>query len=465
VLVYDGTTRFTQDLASPLTQILQTTQGSATTQYLYALDRLASVSGNTRTWYGADALGSVRLTLSDAGAIVDSTNYDPWGAVETRSAAQFGFAGEWHDIPNGLVNLRARWYSTARGRFNSVDPFAGVPEQPYSLHQYAYGLSDPVLMTDPAGTCATESGYRACRGEPSFGALIFNTLNEANIYWQAEAAAGRPDARYALFRLYDRYPQDALNYNPDTDPSLENLADRYGMDYYGILSEIKESLFGWRVDHAPSDQRLSNAALLAASAAFTMGPGPGAVCGENLGKGLPDIAIGPRAGNSAPLGSDVVPEPSSGGAGSGLSRSELTNSLSNLGENPATRNATVIAEYLPTPNKGTAFSGVYDPETGQFLLRPSGNTRLANGTVPENVVAPRGGHFVVNRQLGELAGGNTQRTVGFTVFYETEGELVVEWLSRSVNGINYQSDYAPQEFRQPIMEAIQRSTGLRVISR
>ncbi len=60
-------TSFTQDLAASLSQILQTTQGGATTNYLYGLERLASVSGSTKTWYSGDALGSVRLTLSDTG--------------------------------------------------------------------------------------------------------------------------------------------------------------------------------------------------------------------------------------------------------------------------------------------------------------------------------------------------------------------------------------------------------------
>src|SRR5215213_6973588 len=55
------------------------------------------------------------------------------------------------DVSAGLMNLRARWYSTARGRFTSVYPFAGDSEQPYSLHQYACGLSDPVLFSDPTG--------------------------------------------------------------------------------------------------------------------------------------------------------------------------------------------------------------------------------------------------------------------------------------------------------------------------
>ncbi len=52
-------TSFTQDLAAPLSQILQTAQGGATTNYLYGLERLASVSGTMRTWYTGDALGSV----------------------------------------------------------------------------------------------------------------------------------------------------------------------------------------------------------------------------------------------------------------------------------------------------------------------------------------------------------------------------------------------------------------------
>src|SRR5207244_2161822 len=78
-LVFDGTTRYTQDLASPLTQVLQMTQGSATTDYVYGTERLAAVAGSTRTWYVGDALGSVRLTLDDAGAPLSRVNYDPWG--------------------------------------------------------------------------------------------------------------------------------------------------------------------------------------------------------------------------------------------------------------------------------------------------------------------------------------------------------------------------------------------------
>jgi YD repeat-containing protein len=74
------TTLYTQDLASPLTQILQTKVGGATaTDYVYGLNRLASLNGSTTTWYTADALGSVRRTLPSAAESIDTapiTRYD-----------------------------------------------------------------------------------------------------------------------------------------------------------------------------------------------------------------------------------------------------------------------------------------------------------------------------------------------------------------------------------------------------
>jgi hypothetical protein len=143
--------------------------------------------------------------------------------------------------------------------------------------------------------------------------------------------------------------------------------------------------------------------------------------------------------------------------------SELSNSLSNLGRNPGVRNATILAEYGPGPT--TVFSGVYSPETGQFLLRPSGNTRLATGAVPANLVDRAGGHGVVNRELGELANIDTGKTVGFVVYYETEGQLTVRWQSGSVNLRNYNDRLAPTQYRQPIIDALQESTGLQVTSR
>jgi hypothetical protein len=108
-LVYDDATRFTQDLAAPLSQVLQTQVGAAArTDYLYGLNRLASLNSGVKTWYVSDALGSVRRTVTDAGVPLGVINYDPWGTPETGSVPTFGFTGEVHDVGAGKVNLRAR---------------------------------------------------------------------------------------------------------------------------------------------------------------------------------------------------------------------------------------------------------------------------------------------------------------------------------------------------------------------
>jgi YD repeat-containing protein len=89
------TTRYTQDLASPLSQVLQTTQGVATTDYLYGRERLAAATGAVKTWYLGDGLGSVRLTVNDLGLPLTTVNYDPWGTPEAGGQpTTFGFTGD-----------------------------------------------------------------------------------------------------------------------------------------------------------------------------------------------------------------------------------------------------------------------------------------------------------------------------------------------------------------------------------
>jgi YD repeat-containing protein len=105
------TTRYTQDLASPLSQILQTKVGSATpTDYVYGLNRLASLNGSTTTWYAADALGSVRRTFNGASATpLGVVNYDPWRTPESGTLTTFGRSGLFNSIRT--LHIAARWFS------------------------------------------------------------------------------------------------------------------------------------------------------------------------------------------------------------------------------------------------------------------------------------------------------------------------------------------------------------------
>ncbi|MFC1757878.1 RHS repeat-associated core domain-containing protein [Planctomycetota bacterium] len=61
------------------------------------------------------------------------------------------FSGKYTAPASVQQYLRARYYDPANGRFNRLDPFAGMTEQPQSLHKYGYVHGDPINHVDPTG--------------------------------------------------------------------------------------------------------------------------------------------------------------------------------------------------------------------------------------------------------------------------------------------------------------------------
>jgi hypothetical protein len=45
-----------------------------TANYIYGVERLTADAGSGHTWYVGDALGSMRQTLNDAGAVLATTS-------------------------------------------------------------------------------------------------------------------------------------------------------------------------------------------------------------------------------------------------------------------------------------------------------------------------------------------------------------------------------------------------------
>src|SRR5262249_13657603 len=95
---------------------------------------------------GADGHGSTRVLLDLAGAVATVAgvrqvfHYDAYGNLLNLAASQAAtsvlFSGELFDFRIGQQYLRARWYDATTGRFNDLDPFAGLAEEPQSLHKY-----------------------------------------------------------------------------------------------------------------------------------------------------------------------------------------------------------------------------------------------------------------------------------------------------------------------------------------
>lgn len=101
----------------------------------------------------SDHLGSVRVTLTEAGSVDSWSDYYPFGK-ESRSSASSNkpkeqFTGKERDAESGLDYFGARYYNSEIARWVVVDP----------LHQYASGYvyvgNNPITLVDPTGLSST----------------------------------------------------------------------------------------------------------------------------------------------------------------------------------------------------------------------------------------------------------------------------------------------------------------------
>jgi RHS repeat-associated protein len=105
------------------------------------------------SFYSFDALRSTSAVTGDDGAILDSYEYDAFGAATVVSGADdnpFRFVGGLGvlDDMNGLQFMRQRYFASCEGRFITSDPvrFSGG-----DINLYRYGVNNPINLIDPVG--------------------------------------------------------------------------------------------------------------------------------------------------------------------------------------------------------------------------------------------------------------------------------------------------------------------------
>ena len=111
-----------------------------------------------------DYLGSVTHVANANGSLKAEYSYDAWGRLRNPATqvaytpgtepALFltrGYTGHEHLPWFGLVNMNARLYDSALGRFLSPDPYVQAPNFTQNFNRYSYCLNNPLVYVDENG--------------------------------------------------------------------------------------------------------------------------------------------------------------------------------------------------------------------------------------------------------------------------------------------------------------------------
>jgi RHS repeat-associated protein len=134
-------------------QVFVESDGVADTAYIIGSDIIGKATDSADPEYLLyDGHGSVRQLTDPCGLVLDNYNYDGYGnALNFTPADGLYYTGEMFDSHLDFYYNRARYYNPAVGRFNRLDPFAGSPQDPQSLHKYLYAHCNPINNLDPSG--------------------------------------------------------------------------------------------------------------------------------------------------------------------------------------------------------------------------------------------------------------------------------------------------------------------------
>ena len=196
----------------PLSAIAQAynASGTVTATYDYGNGLTAEVASGGKYYYGMDATGNVISLSGDNGELVNTYDYTPFGSliaskINLSNPFQYGgYLGTTSGVDD-LVDMRARVYDPAIGRFTSIDPLGLVG----GINLYAYSDQDPVEFVDPSGLSPFTPP-----AEQGFFHSLFNDL--------ANKFVDDADKRTLTEGYYDYLVEGTVN-NYDAAAQLNNL--------------------------------------------------------------------------------------------------------------------------------------------------------------------------------------------------------------------------------------------------
>ena len=109
---------------------------------------------------------------------------------------------------NGLVYMRARYYSPDMRRFVYADIVAGAISNAITLNRFAYANGNPVSFVDPFGLAAERSG---------------GILSQATTVWRYEGKCSQNDLRLQI--VFDLLESDINNNNGSASKATKTILD------------------------------------------------------------------------------------------------------------------------------------------------------------------------------------------------------------------------------------------------
>ena len=179
-------TTYTYNTNAKLSMLLMKTTGGVVTKYVYGRGLIGEEVSNAFKTYHFDCRGSTIAITDATGNITDTFAYDTYGKLISRTGTGkviFGYNGRDGVVTddNGLIYMRARYYSPEMKRFINADVVAGAISNAITLNRFAYANGNPVSFVDPFGLWGIKDAWNGFRG------FVSNKVNNAKD-WAVGAA-------------------------------------------------------------------------------------------------------------------------------------------------------------------------------------------------------------------------------------------------------------------------------------
>ena len=168
----DSDTTYVYNTNAKLSSMLMKTTDGVVTKYVYGRGLIGEETNGVFKTYHFDYRGSTVAITNINGNVTDTFEYDTYGKVINRAGNSdviFLYNGRDGVVTdsNGLIYMRARYYSPELRRFINADILAGRIDNAVTLNRYAYANGNPVSFVDPRGLSAERGSH---------GSIVYDSI-------------------------------------------------------------------------------------------------------------------------------------------------------------------------------------------------------------------------------------------------------------------------------------------------